>query len=123
MVFITYGLMEWNNLTDASQLDELDGMSAIMPVLVYKHSARCNICNAVMNRLERSWSREDSERLRPHFVDVLRNREVSTAIAERYGITHESPQALVIRNGRCIYSSSHMDIRYQDLLEAAASAA
>ncbi|MCY7363575.1 MAG: thioredoxin family protein [Ignavibacteria bacterium] len=34
-----------------------------------------------------------------------------------YGVEHQSPQILVIKNGKCIYTASHSAIRYDDLMD------
>jgi bacillithiol system protein YtxJ len=100
--------MQWNHLTLPAQIEEADKVSFTNPVLIYKHSTRCSICSAALSRLERRWPAADAPV--PYFVDVLQHRDVSTAIASRYGIEHESPQILLIKDGRCEFSRSHMAI-------------
>lgn len=43
-------------------------------------------------------------------VDVVGNRPISMKIAEEYQVHHESPQALLIVNGECVYDESHNGI-------------
>ena len=43
-------------------------------------------------------------------VDVIRNRDVSNAIADETGVLHQSPQAIVIKNGEVTAHTSHYDI-------------
>jgi bacillithiol system protein YtxJ len=43
-------------------------------------------------------------------VVVQRARDVSSEIASRTGVRHESPQAIVLRNGEAVWSASHYDI-------------
>ena len=45
-----------------------------------------------------------------YFVNVIENRAASNKIAAAYNVRHESPQLLVIRNGHCVYNSSHSNI-------------
>lgn len=45
-----------------------------------------------------------------YFLDLIRYRDVSGAVAELFDIYHESPQLLVIKDGICIYHASHGDI-------------
>jgi bacillithiol system protein YtxJ len=108
--------MNWKHLTSIAELDELIALSETSTILIYKHSDRCNICHVALNRIERNWKEEDNEKTVPYFLDVLRHRDVSNAIAERLGIRHESPQALLIRNGKCFYSSTHSEINYADIM-------
>src|SRR5688572_17383160 len=109
--------MDWNYLTDTGQLDTIDEESKRQAVFIYKHSTRCNICSTTLARLERKWDSGDAAKLKPYYLDLLKHREVSDAIAERYGVEHESPQALVIRNGKCVYSQTHMEISYEEMME------
>ena len=112
--------MNWNTLNSVSQLDQIDTESKEHPVLIYKHSTRCGICTAALSRLERKWQGSDNERLKPYYLDLLQHRNVSNEIASRYSVHHESPQVLVIRNGKCVYSQTHMQISYDELMSAAA---
>lgn len=108
--------MRWKQLTSIEELDQLTAESATKTALILKHSHRCNICHVVLDRLERYWKDEDEEKLVPYFLDLLAHRGVSNAIAERFGVEHESPQVLVIKDGKCIYSESHSGINYADIM-------
>lgn len=110
--------MKWTPLTELAQLDEVDSLSARKPVLLFKHSTRCNISAAALGRLERAWTTADDAAYTIYFLDLLKHRDISNAIAERYGVEHESPQALVIRNGECVQESAHFGITYNELITA-----
>ncbi|HRN37801.1 MAG TPA: bacillithiol system redox-active protein YtxJ [Flavobacteriales bacterium] len=110
--------MKWKELTTIGQLDRIDELSNAHPVLIFKHSTRCPISKAALNRLERAWTAEDAERHRVYYLDLLAHRDISDAVATRYGIEHESPQVLVIRNGSCAQHHSHMAISYAETMEA-----
>ena len=45
-----------------------------------------------------------------HIVDVIKDRELSNFIAQKFGITHQSPQIMVIHQKSCIYEASHLNI-------------
>jgi bacillithiol system protein YtxJ len=109
--------MEWKDLNSLEQLDAIVATSSIQPVLLFKHSTRCSISSTALNRLERSWNSEESNDTLPYYLDLIAHRDISQAIATRFGIEHQSPQALVIRNGVCIYHASHFDIQYAELLK------
>ena len=114
----TFGSMQWIPLTSLGQLDEIDEASTQKPVLIFKHSTRCNISSAALNRLERAWTPADKTAHSTYLLDLLAHRTLSNAIAERYGVEHESPQALVIRDGKCTRSATHFSITYADTLAA-----
>jgi bacillithiol system protein YtxJ len=108
--------MKWNELTDLKQLALIDEESRSHPVLILKHSTRCSISSLALNRIESNWKEEFGDRLKPYYLDLLKHRDVSNAIASRYGVEHESPQVLVISDGKCIYTESHNGIRLQEIL-------
>ena len=110
--------MDWNYLTSPENLEEADRMSHQIPVLIYKHSTRCHICTMALGRIVRGWDAPDYDKVIPFYLDVIKHREVSDAAAERYGIEHQSPQVLLIRNGKCIYSESHSAITYDTILSS-----
>lgn len=110
--------MQWSILTEAAQLDAIDLDSKQRPVLIFKHSTRCSISAAALNRLESAWRSEDDDLGAFHYLDLIQYRGLSNAIADRYGVQHESPQVLVIRNGRCAHHASHFGITYAGTKEA-----
>ena len=108
--------MRWKHLTSIEELDQLAAESTAITALIFKHSNRCNICHVVLNRLERNWQDENEEKVVPYFLDVLAHRGVSNAVAERFGVEHESPQVLLIRDGKSVYAESHSGINYADIM-------
>lgn len=108
--------MKWNILTDIGQLDLIDVESATQPILIFKHSTSCSISSMSLNRLEGKWQSSDGEKIKPYYLDLLANRSVSNEIAARYSVIHESPQVLVISNGKMVYTESHSGIRLADIL-------
>jgi bacillithiol system protein YtxJ len=56
-----------------------------------------------------------SDKVTPYFLDLIAHRDISNAIAHQFGVTHESPQLLLIKDGKAIYNVSHSDIDAQEL--------
>ncbi len=50
-----------------------------------------------------------------YLVDVLAQRPLSQAIAARLGIRHESPQAIVLRQGKAVWDASHFAITAKEV--------
>ena len=113
--------MNWISLTETTQLDAIDEASRTRPVLIFKHSTSCSISRTALDRLQRAWTKEDNAGHAVYLLDLLKFRAVSDAVAERYGITHESPQTLVIQEGKCDWSASHFSITYSDTVQALAA--
>ncbi|TVR36679.1 MAG: bacillithiol system redox-active protein YtxJ [Cryomorphaceae bacterium] len=100
--------LNWKHLTDVSQLEDIISLSATRRVLLFKHSTRCGISSMVLRQFEQGFSPDEHTDL--HFIDLLRYRDVSNAVAERFNIIHQSPQVLVIENGSCVLHASHHQI-------------
>jgi bacillithiol system protein YtxJ len=108
--------MNWIPVTDLSQLQAIDDASLVKPVLLFKHSTTCSISRTALDRLERAWTPADDDAHTAYYLDLLKFRSVSNAIAERYGVTHESPQALIIRNGKSAHDSAHFGVTYAGVI-------
>lgn len=77
------------------------------PVLVFKHSTRCPISASALRRTE-VWLGERGAAAPPAArVNVVENRAVSNFLAERLGIPHASPQALLCRAAEPFWHASH----------------
>ncbi len=107
----------WNYLKTLGQLDIIDELSKTKPVLLFKHSTRCGISAMSLSRFERDM--EKSPSFEPYFLDLISHRDVSNEIATRYGIEHQSPQVLLIENGKCTYNTSHNGIYFREANEVA----
>jgi len=106
--------MNWNELTTEAQWSELLGKSESIPQLVFKHSTRCSISSMIWKRLERS---EAPAGIDFYFLDLIRFRDLSNKIAEDMRVEHQSPQVLLIRQGKCIYNESHNAIQMAEIAE------
>jgi bacillithiol system protein YtxJ len=106
--------MEWIELKSEDQLDDIIKTSQERPQVIFKHSTRCSISAVALQRLERSTTPGDTDF---YFLDLIKYRPLSNRIAEEFGVYHESPQILVIRNGECVYDESHMGISMEDIRE------
>ena len=106
---------KWNNVESFEQLDKLIEDSYEKPVVVFKHSTRCSISSMVLNRLQRDWDDEEMKNIDFYYLDLISFREISNRIAEKLGVTHQSPQLIVIRNGKAVFHTSHMGVEYGEL--------
>lgn len=107
--------ISWRPLTDLGLLNELMDSSAEKPVLIFKHSTRCAVSRMVLRQFENEFDLEDQ--ITPYFLDLLQHRNISDEIAKRFEVTHQSPQLIVVKNGKAIYNASHSDIEATKLKE------
>ena len=109
------------DLTALKGIDELDrliGESRTRPLLLFKHS---HTCGTSMEALEELVAHLNGPGLgiadsglgtQPQYamVTVQTHRDVSNAISTRLGVRHQTPQALLVRNGLVVWSASHFRV-------------
>ncbi len=105
--------MQWQLLTTEEQLINLLEKSHSKPQVIFKHSTRCSVSSVIKTRLE---SGTFPGHIDFHYLDLLANRSLSNKIAEDLDVYHESPQVLLLQNGKCVFDESHLVIRMQDIL-------
>jgi bacillithiol system protein YtxJ len=103
-----------------SEHDILGLLRAPAAVLL-KHSTRCPISAAARGEVERFCV--DRPGAVVCLVDVNAQRELSDAIAERFQVPHDSPQAFVLVAGVPIWVASHYEIKARELAKQYARAA
>ena len=106
----------WNQLTQIDQLDEVAEKSFDRPVFIFKHSTRCGISRMVLKNFEKQYRLTEND-VQPYFLDLLNHRDVSNEIATRFGVVHQSPQIVLLKNGECRYTASHGEIDAEELKE------
>src|SRR5690554_4838558 len=100
---------DWVPLNDLQQLDEIITHSYEKTIVIFKHSTRCSISRFVLKRFEDDFY-FPKEKIEPFYLDLLVHRDISNEIARKFGVEHQSPQILVIKNAKAIYSASHESI-------------
>ena len=94
------------NFIKVETLDSLERLftdSFQRPVVLLKHSTSCGISSCVYHEVSQVASDVN-------VVVIQTHRELSNSIATRTGIRHESPQAIVLVDGKAVYHASHYDI-------------
>ena len=105
--------MEWNELTEQSQLEQLKTQSDEQPVLIFKHSTRCSISRSALKQFENEFDLQD--KIAPYFLDLLNHRDISNEIAFQFNVQHQSPQLLLLKNRAVVYHTSHENIDANEL--------
>lgn len=98
----------FKEINSTEKLDELFEQSNEQPVILFKHSLTCPISSGVYEEI----SNADAE---INLVVVQTSRNISNAIADKTGIRHETPQAIVLKNGKPSYHASHYDVTAEDV--------
>jgi bacillithiol system protein YtxJ len=108
--------MEWIKLTSEVGINDLIEKSKERPQVIFKHSTRCSISSVALQRMERAKQPAD---LDFYYLDLIANRSLSNKVEEIFNVAHESPQVLVIKDGKCVYDDSHMGISMDDIISEA----
>ena len=100
--------INWIPLQHLGQLDEIVAFSNAKPAVIFKHSTRCSVSRFALKQFENEF--DFPEKVTPYFLDLIAFREISNDIASRFGVQHQSPQLILIKDGKAIYNASHSDI-------------
>jgi len=103
-------------VTETKALEDLADRSKQQPVVIFKHSLTCPISAAAYDQMAEF---EGEVAL----VEVQRARDLSREIENRLGVTHESPQVIVLRNGQVAWNASHFKITATAVAAAVSAAA
>ncbi|MFK7946050.1 MAG: bacillithiol system redox-active protein YtxJ [Saprospiraceae bacterium] len=98
--------INWQLLNTADGLEAVKEKSTTKTQVIFKHSTRCSISSMAKRRLERTWNIED-EKVDIHYLDLIAYRNISNQVADDFGVTHESPQILIIKDKQAIFHTSH----------------
>ena len=106
-------------MKDLTSLPDLDQALAQPKgkVVLYKHSTQCGICDGAIEEIER-FLKGHPAAAEFYYLDLLAHRDVSNAIAQRLGVKHESPQAIVLEDGKVAAVLNHRAIRVAALEKA-----
>jgi monothiol bacilliredoxin len=90
--------------------------SKTQPVLIFKHSTQCSISDQVYEEINQFV--ESVGDITCGVVLVIERRDLSDAIAAELEIRHQSPQVIVIRDGKPKWDASHWSITADALTRA-----
>ena len=102
-------MINWQHISGENELAELFIKSE--SVVLFKHSERCSVSRMA----KRGFEAEYDGAATVYLVNVIDERPISNQIALLTQITHQSPQVLVIKSGKCVYHASHDHINADEV--------
>jgi bacillithiol system protein YtxJ len=99
----------WKIIESDEDLKNAVAKSFEKKIVVFKHSTRCHISKMVLKNFESEVNNTDKN-VDYYFLDLIAHRPISNKIAEEFGITHQSPQLIVVENGKAVKDASHQSI-------------
>ena len=110
--------MDMRTIDTQEQLSQVLEASRERPVLIFKHSTMCPISARAHREVEQFLEEEPDPAFDFGKIVVQTARPISDKIAETLGVRHESPQAIVVRDGKAVWDASHFSITRRALAEA-----
>ncbi len=105
----------WKYITEEQDIEDLEKQSLSKPVIIFKYSTRCGISRITLRKFENDLP--ENLDVAFYFMDLVKYRALSNEIAERFKVRHESPQLIVIKEGKVLHHSSHQDINAKKISE------
>lgn len=87
------------------------------PVLLFKHSLTCPVSSRAFYELEAFLKKADPN-ISYRLIKIQNAYPVSNEVASRLQLEHQSPQAILVRDGREVWNASHSNITKSSLEEA-----
>jgi bacillithiol system protein YtxJ len=105
-------------LTDIPSLDAAIAESRERPVLLFKHSRFCGVSMEALDELQAHIEGQPGGATTYKMITVQTHRSVSDKAAELLGLRHQTPQAILLRDGKVIWNASHFSITASKLDQA-----
>jgi bacillithiol system protein YtxJ len=102
--------MKLTPLHDLESLDAAIAESQERPVLLFKHSRYCGVSCEALDELHSHIEHRVGRGVAYKMITVQTHRPVSDAAAQRLGLRHETPQAILLRDGKVVWNASHFRI-------------
>ena len=83
--------------------------------VLYKHSPRCVLSARAIQHVHRF--AEENPETPVYLIDVVSQEEISSWLAERLDVHHESPQVIVVRDGEAVWHYAHFAVTAKALGE------
>jgi bacillithiol system protein YtxJ len=102
----------FNPVSGVDALDKLLERSQAETVILFNHDPHCPISGRAYAQMEQLG---DDVSL----VDVSKERTLTREIQGKTGVRHESPQVIILRDGKPTWSASHFQITTEAVQSAA----
>jgi bacillithiol system protein YtxJ len=94
-------------IQSAGELEKLLKKSHGQPVFLLKISPICPVSYSAQLQFTRFLEESETSDFSAYTIDVIKCRPLSRSIAEKTGVIHQSPQALLFSAGECVWHNSH----------------
>lgn len=87
---------------------QVDALLEEKVVVLFKHSTQCAISDTAYEDVSSFESKNPDVPV--YLIDVIEDRPLAQYVTERVGVAHESPQLILLQEGRVVWHASHFDL-------------
>jgi len=99
-------MAEWKTLASREDFYTLMEESLVKPQIIFKDSTRCGVSAFAKERLRAGHALIDGK-ADVHYLSVLEFRSVSDLVAKELKVIHQSPQIIVVKDRKAVWTTSH----------------
>jgi bacillithiol system protein YtxJ len=100
--------LDWTFLQTTTDIDA--AFASESPVLFFKHSHKCGLSTLILDDFEKDWD-VNTKVCKIVMINVWHQRDLSNYISDALGITHHSPQVIIVQNNKVLYEKTHGKIK------------
>ncbi|MFT4986751.1 MAG: bacillithiol system protein YtxJ [Glaciecola sp.] len=104
----------WKQITSEQDVLSIIKKSSEKPQIIFKDSLSCGISAYAKQRLQQG-NDLIIDKVDFNQLDLLRYRSVSNFIATTLDVIHQSPQIIVIKDGKAVHTVTHHSIQPAEL--------
>lgn len=82
---------------------------------IFKHSTRCGISAFAKKQFEEDFV-ASGKKFPVLYIDLLKHRNISNRIEYELNVPHQSPQFILLKEGKVVYHASHHSISVDDFV-------
>jgi bacillithiol system protein YtxJ len=99
-------MKSWKSVEEIEDFYTLLENSTSKPQIIFKDSITCGISAHAKYRLENGFDHL-AGKADFNYLDLLSHRPISNLIAKELKVTHQSPQIIILKDKKVVYTSSH----------------
>jgi bacillithiol system protein YtxJ len=109
-------MKDWIDLTSEADVYNIIENSTHKPQIIFKDSITCGISAHAKERLKDGYALIEGK-ADFNYLNLLAFRPISNLVAQTLHITHQSPQIIVLKDKKIVYTSSHHAISPASIAE------
>ncbi len=100
---------------ELKEFEEVFTSSANKPVFIFKYSPICPVSFAAQRQWESFLAESSPDVFEAYLINVITSKKTARGLCEIIDIEHQSPQAILLHNQKCIWHDSHSAITARNL--------